>query len=440
MQQYLHLLIVNRDRRQGLATVHGSRWLLPIVCCTERTRAGPLAARWIAEHGLAGHVVGQWLGRLSPAHDAMDWLVVVAARPERHGAAPPGMRWTPLERLKTSNSLLDYQRWALEKAVTDDVPCVAGPFGSMTWFDEAREWMSVVAGPLTGSPICYKATPHEVVVGVAAASGTMYFKGLTGDRVAEATLTSTLARELPQSFAQTLALERRADDSVWWLTAQCPGATLAADPTRERTLRVAAALARIQTHFSGSRATRLRIPDADLAAAEKWVGALVAERTDSETAARCDASLARACQAVRLSDLPHSWIPLDLDAGNVLIDDESVRFIDLDQSCVGSVPLALSTLLRRLRRADSTSPLWIDAVHRAYERSWTPYLELRERWFELETASLLLECHMSWQKLHQKSERGEVNGALDLAATYTAQRLARALDRGLEPGAVHGSR
>jgi hypothetical protein len=214
MQQLLHLLIVDRDRREALATVHGSRWLLPIACCTERTRAGPVAARWLVEHGLAAHVIGQWLGRVTPANDAMDWLVVIDARPLRGAAAPPDMRWMPLEHLQTSASLLDYQLWAVEKAVRGDLPCVAGPFGSMTWFDEAREWMNVIAGPLTDPPVCYKATPYEVVLGVAVPCGTVYFKGLTGDRVAEATLTSTLAGELPESFARTLALERRPDESV----------------------------------------------------------------------------------------------------------------------------------------------------------------------------------------------------------------------------------
>ena len=440
MQQLLHLLIVDRERREGLATMRGSRWLLPIVCCPECTRAGPLAVRWLAERGLTGHVVGQWLGRITPPVRVMDWLVVVDARRLRLSAAPPDMRWTRLEQLKASASLVDYQQWALEKAVPRDLPCVAGPFGSMTWFDDARDWLNVLAGPPTDSPVCYKATPYEVVLGIAAARGTVYFKGLTGDRHAEATLTSMLAGELPKSFARTLALERRADESVWWLTAHCPGTTLAADLTRERSVLVAANLARIQRHFS-SRTMGLGIPEADLAAAAAWARALVAEHADPETANRCDASLARVHRAVGTADLPRSWVPLDLAAGNVVVDDESVRFIDLDQSRVGSVPLAPSTLLRRLRRmrAGSPSSPWIDAVHRAYEQSWTPDLALRERWSDFESASVLLECHLGWQQLSLKTERGEVHGARDLAAISTAQRLARALDNSSLDSA-HGSR
>jgi hypothetical protein len=438
MQQFLHLLIVDRDGRQGLAAVHGSRWLLPVIRSTERTRAGPLAVRWIAEHGLAGHVIGQWLGRLSPANNAMDWLVIVDARPARSGVAPPGMRWTPLERLQSSASLLDYQQWTLTKAVPDDLPRVAGPFGSMTWFDDVRAWLTVVAGLPIAPPICYKATPYEVVLGIETASGPVYFKGLSGDRVAEATLTSTLAGELPRSFARTLMLERRAD-SVWWLTAHCSGTTLAAGLTRERTLRAAANLARVQRHLSGLT-MGCPVLEGHLTAAAAWGRALLLARSDAAAVDSYDEALARIDRTVNDADLPRSWIPLDLDAGNVLIDDESVRFIDLDRSYVGSVPLALSTLLRRLRRADSVCPLWVDAVHHAYERSWTPCLALRERWPDFETASLLLECHMGWRQLQQKSERGEVSGALDLAASHAAQRLARAFDGRGDTGSTQGSR
>jgi hypothetical protein len=441
MQQLLHLLIVDRHRREALATLHDSRWLLPIACCTERMRAGPLAARWIAGHGLTGNVMGQWLGRVTAANDAMDWLVVVDARPVRRTATASGMCWTPLAQLKSCTFLIDYQQWAMQKSIPDDLPCLSGPFGSMTWLDQVREWVNVVAGPLTDLPVCYKATPYEVVLGIAVPSGTVYFKGLTGDRVAEATLTSTLAGELPESFARTLALERRSDATVWWLTAHCSGTTLAADLTRERTVLVAANLARIQRDLSG-RTGGLGIPEADLASAAAWARALIVEHADSETANRCDASLARVYRTVGTADIPCSWIPLDLDAGNVLVDDESVRFIDLDESRIGSVPLALSTLLRRLRRtrAGSASPLWIDAVQCAYEQSWTPWLQLREWWSDLETASVLLDCHSGWQQLHQKIGRGEVHGALELAATYTAQRLARTLDGGRDAGAAQGSR
>jgi hypothetical protein len=441
MQQVLHLLIVDRDRCRGLATVHDSRWLLPVVRCPERTRGGPLAGRWLAERGLDGDVIGQWLGGLTPTNDAMDWLVVVDARWAREPAMVPDLGWVSLEQLKSSASVVDYQRWAVEKAILRDVPSIAGPFGSMTWLDEARKWVTAVVGPATASPICYKATPYEVVLGIAAARGPVYFKGLTGDRSAEATITSTLSAELPDSFARTLALERRADSSTWWLTEHCRGTTLAADLTCERATLVAAALGRVQQHFR-DRSADLRVPDVDMAKVAAWASALVAERVSPEAGDRCDAVATKAQRTLKGVDLPRGWIPLDLDAGNVLVDNQSVRFIDLDDSYVGAVPLPLSTFLQRAIRTQASEdrPSWIDTVHRAYEESWTPHLDLRRRWSDIDLASTLIDCHLAWQRLMQKMEQGEVHGVRELADARTAQRLARAIAGGVDANGVHGSR
>jgi hypothetical protein len=439
MQQILHLLVVDRDHREGLATACGLRWLLPIVCCTERMRPGPLAANWLAERGISGDVIGQWLGHLTSRNDAMDWLVVVNARPTRGLATPPGLRWLPLQHLKSAASIIEYQTWALRKAMAGDVPSTTGPFGSMQSFDGVRDWVETIAGALSAPPVFYKIMPYEVVLGVSTASGRFYFKGLTGDRIAEAAITSVLSRELPDTFARTLALEQRADGSAWWLTEHCRGTTVAADLTCERMMLVAAALARIQQHLADR--TDLHVPGADLATAAAWARTLLGEHVSSETFDRCDAAIARAYQTVSTSDLPRSWIPLDLDPGNVLIEDAVVRFIDLDDSRVGAVPLAASTFLRRARRMRTGAdwPLWTEAVHRAYEEAWAPPLELRKRWPDLDAASMMIDAHLGWQRLLQKIERHQVHGARELAAARTAQRLARALDNGRNVDSVQGS-
>src|SRR5438105_10331618 len=121
----------------------------------------------------------------------------------------------------------------------------------------------------------------------------MYFKGLTADRGAEATITATLAAELPESFARTLALERRSDDSTWWLTEHCGGTTVAADVTPEPLLRVAASLGRIQRHVS-DQAIGLAVPNIDLAALAAWVRLRLVDHASPETVDRCDGVLAGA--------------------------------------------------------------------------------------------------------------------------------------------------
>jgi len=131
MQQVIHLLIVDRDRRTSLATMFGSRWLLPIVCCPERTRPAPLVARWLAERGIAGTIVGQWLGRLTATNGEMDWLVIVDARATRALELEPAVQRVPLEQLGSSTAVLDYQGWAVQRAIPRDEPTMDGPFGSM---------------------------------------------------------------------------------------------------------------------------------------------------------------------------------------------------------------------------------------------------------------------------------------------------------------------
>src|SRR5262245_61220616 len=164
MQQTLHLLIVDRERRSALATICGSRWLLPLVSGSERMRAGPLVLNLLTEHGFHGDVVGQWLGRLASTSEEMEWLMVVDAQRQSRDSMLASTCWTSLRLLQSTPSVLGYQDWALKRALADDLPSVIGPFGSMTWLDDIRAWIDVAAGPLTGSPVCYKATPTEVVL------------------------------------------------------------------------------------------------------------------------------------------------------------------------------------------------------------------------------------------------------------------------------------
>jgi hypothetical protein len=440
MSQLLHLLIVDRERAEALATMVGSRWLLPAISCPEHTRASPLAARWLAERGLSGHLVGQWLGRLSQANNAMDWLVVLDADPICTATPIQDLHWLSFEYLKSSPSLLDYQRWAVATATVGELPSVTGPFGSMTWCDRVQTWLESVAGPQCDSPLCYNVTPYEVTLRVSTGRGVGYFKGLSGDRIAEASITSRLSDQLPESFARTLAFERQADGSAWWLMAHCPGTTLATDLTLQRACLVGRALGRIQQHLI-DRGVDLELPDADLASAATWALSLLSAHVSPETAGRCDTAIASARQTLNSAEFPRSWIPLDLDAGNVLIDGESVRFIDLDDSRVGVAPFALSTMLRRVGRQGrgAESPHWIDAVHRAYEESWIPPRDAGERWADLDVASILIDGHLGWQRLVQKTERGEVHGVIESAAPRTARRLARALGHG-GAAAAQGSR
>jgi hypothetical protein len=433
MRQLLHLLVVHPERRAALATWRGTRWLLPMLCCHERARAESLMSRWLAGQALSGDVIGQWLGRMTSNADGIDWLAVISAAADPRTTPPSGLRWTPLEALRSSSALMDYQHWAVQKATqTSDLPAVNGPFGSLTWLDQVKKWLNDVAGlPDAGHVTPYRVSSHEVVLGIPTGRGRVYFKGLAPDRAIEATITSRLSALAPECFARTVALETRADGVVWWLADACPGLPLTQCLFGDTASRVACACADVQrrvTAMAGGGA--LELPKLSLSTAAAWsIRLLEASDLPEENVAACAAAIERACRRVSLADVPQSWIPLDLDPENVLLDDRgAVRFIDLDDSFLGAAPLAIATFASRTSRVqiDRGCNLASKAsLYRAYERAWLTAKFGGCDWTSFEIVSAVLEAFLGWTRIVRNTGRGEVHGVLHLAAARIAQRLAR---------------
>ena len=404
MRQVLHLLIVDRDRRAALAARYGARWLLPVVTCDESARAAPLIAGWCAGRSCKPSVAGQWLGRIGP--DATDWLVPVAAV-AGCWTADAGFEWISLDALSAGASVLDYQTWALAAAlVRGALPSVRGPFGNLEWPERVLAWIGDAAGsvPLASTP--YRVSAHEIVLGADMACGRVYFKGLSQGREAEAELTRRLAAVAPGSFPHTVALERRDDGSEWWLMAACPGRPGGDAKT------AAQALAHIQQRLIGLGPRALALPAIDLDAAAQWAGKLLPDPA-------CRIVVSQSCIEVTRASIPRSWIPMDLDPTNVLLDEESaVRFIDVDDSYWGPAPLALATFARR-----SADPA---TARRAYEQSWVPALSGIE-WRRLEVAATVFQAWLGWNRLKRNVERGEVCAALDQVEAAIRERLSKAI-------------
>ncbi|HTM25622.1 MAG TPA: hypothetical protein VL225_10550 [Vicinamibacterales bacterium] len=405
MRQVLHLLILDRDRRAALAARYDSRWLLPVIACRETTRAALLVARWCAQRGIGSDVAGQWLGRAG--RDATDWLVAIPARSSNRNPDST-FEWISLDALSSGASVLDYQTWALARSVRGRaLPFVDGPFGNVDWPEPVRAWI----GESVGSPPCawtpYRVSAHEIVLGVETASGRVYCKGLTADRACEAALTQTLAALAPDSFARTLALDRRNDGSTWWLTAECAGRP-------ERTHLAGPALARIQ-RMTAMAADRLALQRLDVEMAAAWAVALLQDSA-------MGAAIRRACETTVRAGRPHAWIPMDLDPANVLVDDDgAVRFIDVDDSFFGPAPLAMAILARRSGGG---------GLYRAYEQSWSPSLRAVD-WPAFEIAATVVQFWLGWKRLERNIARGEVFVDRDLVSARMRARLVRAI--GISP-------
>lgn len=372
--------------------------------------------------------MGQWLGRATEKADAVDWLTVVEAVAIKPSTtATNGLKWTPLDSLTSSDAALEYQQWAVAKALaTSDLPSVPGPFGHLRWLDEVRCWVEKSAG-VVDHIIPYRFGSYEIVLGFSGPRRRRFIKGLSCDRVTEPKVTMALATIAPQSFARTLALHSLPDGAVWWLMEGCPGVSLAQDPTLRSAIRVAEECARLQQRLSNREVADL--PVLDLEAACGWATGLLHETCENDADQSC-ATIERAFHEVS-GCVPHGWIPLDLDPGNVLLDRDAVRFIDLDDSYVGPAPLAVATLVRRIRRSRSglADVAAGEALQNAYVMAWPLARRPRVRWATVDLVSRVLEDYLGWLRVVKMSERGEVHGLLDLARQGIVRRLTRAAIR-----------
>jgi hypothetical protein len=424
MHQSLHLLIVDADAAAVLASWHGGRWLLPMLQCDERTRAGRSIAAWMADRAIAGTVVGQWLGRAAPHVDTLDWLLVVRASVRTRPGLDPALSWTPLAAVASSCSLLDYQQWAVSRALEGShLPRVHGPFGTVDWPDAVTTWTGTVLGERCRADPPFRCSPSEVVLPLSTPHRTVFFKGLSLNRTCELAITAALASCDPDGFPSTIAAEARRDGSVWWLMDACPGIPLAHAPTRGRVEQAAVAAARAQQRLADRRSDSHPVPLPVVAINDAlvWARDLLGEQREGSA---CVQALERACAVVEGPHLPRTWTPLDLDPGNVLIEGRAVRFIDLDDSFLGPAPLAAATLARRLRRLHPAMNL-DEVVRHAYEQAWSPRLMLGSWWTSIEIASKLLEEHLGWKRAVLKTERGEITGVLEMATPRIVRRLGR---------------
>jgi hypothetical protein len=431
MHQLLHVLVVDYEGHAALADTHGTKWLLPMVSCSERTRAVPAIQRWIEQQGLTGALIGQWLGRLTIDAAAIDWLVVFRANDLASRSSKHSLSWIPLERLRSSASVFDYQQWAVRAVTAYGLPQVTGPFGNLAWADRVHAWLEQVVGglPDDGQSVVYRAGAYEVVTSVRTRSGPMYFKGLAPDRASEAHVTSALAAAMPDSFARTNALAPQDNGSTWWLAQGCAGVPLAQRLTLGSAELVAAACARIQREARSLAGLDANLPPLDLRGAAAWSIELLRNEDSGSASDTCCAAIAYACDEVDVAVTPCSWVPMDLDPANVLIDcGGAVRFIDLDDSYRGPAALAMATLARRIRRLDVERSVSIEALYRAYERSWS-WSALGDRaWRAFDIMSNVMEARLGWERVVRNTSRGELHGPL----TPVAERLALGLGRAVK--------
>lgn len=403
MQQYLHLLVVDRRQRTALIQTVDRRWLLPVVACPERARAPLVAARWLSDRHISGVVAGQWCGRIAANGRSIDWLMAVAA------AAPlrsPPFGCAVIDGLEAARAVLDYQAWGVQHVAALGGLGVGGPFGSFDWIDDARSWIESTGLTGVSSPTCFRASAYDVVLGVRSGPAVVYFKGAAPDRASDLHAMAAAAEALPESFPRTFALEERGD-STRWLLEGCAGVSLARAREHDVVVRVAHDIGRLQQMV----ALESRQSTLDLAGILENADRLL----ESAGLPSMSGTTRRAFDAVTL--LRAGWTPLDLDPSNVFVDGCRIRYIDLEPRLT-AMPIALSVLARRVA---GTGDL-LAAMREAYESTAAE----RVPWPCVDLVSELTEIVTGWHRVLRNVERGEVSGPLDSVERAAARRVASA--------------
>jgi hypothetical protein len=402
MQPYLHFLVVDRRRRSALIQVVDGRWMLPVVTCSERARAPLIAARWLVARQLTGVVAGQWLGRIAPNGHSIDWLIAIAA--DSPLESPP-FSWASIDGLESSRAVVDYQAWCIDRVVTRVGIGVGGPFGSLDWIDHARSWIESTGLTALSSPICFRASAHDVVLGMRCGSAEMYFKGAAPDRAFDLHAIAAAARALPESFPRTLAMEEDASSTKCVLQG-CVGVPLAR-LRDEHAVRVAFDIGRVQRRLA-AELLRSTINLSDIIGAAdgllEWAGL---PPLSAPTRHAFD----------EVMSLPEGWTPLDLDPSNVFVDGSHVSYIDLEPR-IAVMPIALSVLARRLHATGEH----LRALRRAYESA----LRVRVPWQSVDLVSVVAEIVLGWRTMLRNVEYEEVSGRVDRVERAVAKRLASA--------------
>ena len=312
-------------------------WVEVAVAGRDLRPSAFVGCRWLL---LAGGTRPPWRRRRSMAR-ARDGGCDGLARRDRRGAGTAsairrsrGDRSTRWRRARRFSSISSGRspgrsRAARSRRSRGRLAISRGPTQVRAWIEEA-----VGSAILALTP--YRVGAHEVVLGADCARRTRLLQGTgrgAGDRGAVDTGARGGGAGVVRANAGAGAARGRHSLVV---DGGCPGQS-GGDAHR-----AAETLARIQQRVFATARRR------------SWPPSI--SRPPQRGRASCWASrhaadiVRQQCARVTSADVPATWIPMDLDPTNILIDDDDrVRFIDVDDSFLGPAPLAVATLALRWR-------------------------------------------------------------------------------------------
>jgi hypothetical protein len=262
-----------------------------------------------------------------------------------------------------------------------------GPFTCLGWFDELREWIEEVIGPLgfhlNGNFRQLNASPTFSLIRFETDGPALWFKAVGEPNQREFPITCELSRHFPR-YVQIVLGTR--PEWKGWLTREAAGKLLSDAQENALWEKSASSLAELQIDSIDHNTQILAAGARDLGvnALSKMVGPVI--ETMAQLMERqiktppvplnrkelllLGERLQTALEALETLGIPETLGHLDLNPGNIVASPDRCVFLDWAEAYIGNPFLTFQYLLEHLRRsAGRDSALEIDLVS-SYREPW----------------------------------------------------------------------
>jgi len=388
--QAFRIIVLSPDGKNILVVPDGERFALPSV----------EIARWqrVAEN-LSEAVKCSWgeeivcLFELSElAETPLTGIHYQAARHWGTAGVPrTPTRWVPVAALSKDllTDVTDHSaiQQSIAQCVADGETSPTGPFTCLGWFDELREWIEEVIGPLgfrlNGRFRQLNASPTFSLIRFETEGPALWFKAVGEPNQREFPITCELSRLFPRYVPVVLATRPEWNG---WLTREAAGKLLS-DAQEDALLeKSASSLAELQIDSidHGTQILAAGARNLGVIALSKMVSPFIEAMTQlMERQIKIPpAPLSRkelllleerfqtALEALEALGVPETLGHLDLNPGNIVASPDRCIFLDWAEAYIGNPFFTFQYLLEHLRRtAAGDSALEMSLVS-SYRKQW----------------------------------------------------------------------
>ncbi len=300
-------------------------------------------------------------------------------------------KWVPVAAL-SKESLIDVtDHSAIQQSIvqrgTGGKTSPTGLFTCLGWFDELREWIEGVIGPLgfhlNGRFRQLNASPTFSLIRFETDGPALWFKAVGKPNQKEFPITCVLAQLFPGDVPSVLATRPEWNG---WLTREASGNLLC--DVREKALweKAAVALAELQigSIHHGARLLQAGARDLGVNALSKMVKPFVETMTqlmerqtkippiplDHEELVLIGDRIETALEALEALGIPETLGHLDINPGNIIVSPGRFVFLDWAEAYIGNPFLTFQYFLEHFRRTSGDRSSEEKAVIESYGAAW----------------------------------------------------------------------